>query len=163
MSKKRKPRRQKTEFQELRDKLDYISKRLVRRYAANEGGIAECYTCSKLMPWQKGDAGHFISCGRIAVRWDVKRNIRFQCKGCNSWGKSKFGARGEPILFERRLRADGIDVDQLRRDALGPRPTIEEMEIMLDEFEQISAQLDKSERDGTRWKNRKVTGVTFGL
>lgn len=54
----------------------------IRRRAAVEG-YAECVTCNKWLPWQEGDAGHWIPQARgNSVRYDT-RNIHFQCKGCN--------------------------------------------------------------------------------
>jgi hypothetical protein len=66
----------------LKNKAWKLTSLYIRRRAAVEG-YAECVTCNKWLPWQEGDAGHWIPQARgNSVRFD-DRNINFQCKNCN--------------------------------------------------------------------------------
>ena len=85
-----------------------------------------CYTCDKILedPFER-QAGHrYHGC----LDFDLERNIRVQCVGCN---KFRHGNLGE---FERRLIKEfGIEwSDSLKADALSKRNdyTIQELEAI---------------------------------
>ena len=49
---------------------------------ADESGMATCFTCGSVKHWTEGDAGHFISRGKMSTRY-LETNVHFQCKKCN--------------------------------------------------------------------------------
>jgi hypothetical protein len=53
-----------------------------RRDADNESGYCQCISCKKPIHFTESDAGHFISRGQLATRWD-ERNVNAQCRKCN--------------------------------------------------------------------------------
>jgi hypothetical protein len=79
----------------LIDKVDRAFNRTIKQKHANAGGWVECCTCGIAMHWQEADAGHFIKCQHMAVRWD-ERNVHPQCQQCNHW---KGGAQDEYARF----------------------------------------------------------------
>jgi len=56
--------------QALKNDLDFVHSRLVRMLAANDNGIACCYTCSKLQHWTLMQLSHFIKRSNTLTRWD---------------------------------------------------------------------------------------------
>jgi hypothetical protein len=54
----------------------------VRRSAADEYGFCVCITCSRVLPWQQMQAGHFISRSHNLILFDEK-NVHVQCSRCN--------------------------------------------------------------------------------
>lgn len=66
----------------LIDDADVLVSRFVRMSAADENGMAHCFTCPDIQHWKNGDAGHFVKRGCLFLRHDL-RNIRFQCRTCN--------------------------------------------------------------------------------
>lgn len=90
--------------------------RCVRLGAANSNGQCECYTCGGRQHWKKMHAGHWQGRGKKPTKFHVD-NVRTQCSQCNNWGSSKLHLQhqpGEPLEFERRLMAEGIDTDALK-------------------------------------------------
>lgn len=53
-----------------------------RRDADNDSGYCQCISCDKPIHFTESDAGHFISRGKLATRWD-ERNVKAQCRKCN--------------------------------------------------------------------------------
>jgi hypothetical protein len=53
-----------------------------RRDADNDSGYCQCISCDKPIHFTESDAGHFISRGKLATRWD-ERNVNAQCRKCN--------------------------------------------------------------------------------
>ena len=56
-------------------------------------GYCRCITCGRMRKWNEGDAGHGISRGKLAVKYNEK-NVHFQCKNCNKW------KNGDPINYK---------------------------------------------------------------
>ena len=50
-----------------------------------------------------------------------------------------FVGSGEPAIFEARLKLEGIDTDEVARISWQEGPTIDEMEHMLEDFEEMLA------------------------
>src|SRR3990167_7470073 len=72
----------------------------VRKKEADENGMACCYTCDRRLEWKWLQAGHFISRGISASRYDTRRNIRVQCYGCNVWGRGQYHIYADKLLKE---------------------------------------------------------------
>ena len=65
-----------------------------RRDADNDSGYCQCISCDKPIHFTESDAGHFISRGKLATRWD-ERNVNAQCRKCNRF---EFGRQFEYSL-----------------------------------------------------------------
>lgn len=63
-------------------KIDKVFHEYIRRRDVNEHGYGECISCNKGIHFSESDAGHFISRGAMATRWD-ERNVNLQCRKCN--------------------------------------------------------------------------------
>lgn len=79
-------------------RLDKVFSQWVRRKDADHRGYVECWTCGKVLPWSRVDAGHFQSRAKFSTRWD-EMNVKPQCKGCNGFRS------GEQFKFARKLDA----------------------------------------------------------
>lgn len=70
------------ERQYLIHDLDFVHSRLVRMTAADERGMAYCYTCDRKQHWSLMQLSHFIKRSNTITRWDSKAN-RCCCQYCN--------------------------------------------------------------------------------
>lgn len=57
-----------------------------------------CFTCSKVVPYQEADAGHYISRVYKSTCYD-ERNVHLQCVNCNRL------LRGNPEIYKKRIIA----------------------------------------------------------
>ncbi len=53
-----------------------------RRDVDNDSGYGQCISCDKPIHFTESDAGHFISRGKLATRYD-EQNVNLQCRKCN--------------------------------------------------------------------------------
>jgi hypothetical protein len=53
-----------------------------RRDADDDSGYCQCISCDKPIHFTESDAGHLVSRGKMATRWD-ERNVNAQCRKCN--------------------------------------------------------------------------------
>jgi len=97
---------------ELMKKAWKLQSRAVRMAAADEMGLVRCYTCEKQLPWQESQLGHYI---HDRLDFDLKRNLRIQCPGCNcaKWGNKNLAIYG--IKLAEELGVEGMK--KLRLDA----------------------------------------------
>lgn len=80
-------------------KADAIVSRYVRFTAADHNGLATCYTCGRVAPWQALQCGHFVSRNNSATRYDMN-NLRVQCAGCNIWGRGRYDVYADKLMTE---------------------------------------------------------------
>jgi hypothetical protein len=80
----------------LMKKLDNVFSKYIRLRDADKNGVCRCITCGGFFPWNRGDAGHFVSRDKKAVRYDV-RNVNFQCPYCNRFRSGEQYIYGEAI------------------------------------------------------------------
>lgn len=133
-------RRQRSDRRKIEDKLDKIFSELVRRSRADSGGFVACYTCATVKHWKQMHAGHYLSRRNKTTRWHHD-NARPQCPGCNRFGT--VNGPGESVIFGRRLRAEGVDVDSLEQ--LGRQVadhTEDDLETLLDDLRDCLADLE---------------------
>jgi len=79
--------------------------RIIRLTYADEGGTVQCYTCGKLMNWEKdgAQAGHAIPGRHGGVLLD-EEILRVQCYSCN------IGKRGNYTVYTTKLiEENGFD------------------------------------------------------
>ena len=79
------------------------------RITASIDGVARCVTCGDRDSWKLMDNGHYISRGKMGVRYDV-RNCHVQCRKCN---RMKQGNIAQYTAF-MKLRYGQSVIDELR-------------------------------------------------
>lgn len=101
-----KKRRKKTDLAKAKAKLWKLCKQIIFQRHGND-----CYTCpSKNLQGSNCQLGHFISSSICSteLRYDL-RNLRIQCFSCN------IHKSGNWVEYEKHLKADGVDVEYLKR------------------------------------------------
>lgn len=84
-----------------KDLWEVFSVYIRMRDATIIGRYGKCCTCGRVIRWQDGDAGHWITSARGATRYH-EFNVHLQCKRCNAFGYE--GGRGEPGKHEAYIR-----------------------------------------------------------
>jgi len=114
----------------LIQRLDKVFSQWVRRKDADHRGYVECWTCGKVLPWSRVDAGHFQSRAKFSTRWD-EMNVKPQCKGCNGFRS------GEQFKFARKLDAvygQGTAEEIERISNQTRKYSVEELEALIDVY-----------------------------
>ncbi len=94
------------------DKLDKVFSEYIRRRDSDTEGYAKCCTCPTTGHHKTFDAGHFISRGKLATRYD-ERNVHACCLVCNRlkdgnlakyeiFMRSKYGPK---VIKELRIKS----------------------------------------------------------
>jgi len=110
--------------------LDVLASRIVRLREADENGNLVCFCCDKRIHWSMADCSHFISRKNLALRWDLKYNLRPSCKKCN---QQEYGNL-EPFADKLELECAGI-VEILREKSREVyKPELQELKAMLIDF-----------------------------
>ncbi len=106
--------------------MDYAFKRSVRLEAAlKTGGVVACVSCGRPYHWKDLDGGHFISAGKLAVRWH-RKNVHPQCTTCNKHLQSN------EIEYEKAIvRMYGPAMPELLRQRSRSRMADQEVKIAL--------------------------------
>lgn len=111
-------------------KLDQVFSRSIRQHHADFGGWVDCVTCSKRMPWEESQAGHFIKRGHAATRWD-ERNVAPQCPRCNLYLN---GAQDEFAAYIVRRFGEPALEDLIRLKHTEKRWRIPELRELLEKY-----------------------------
>ena len=106
-----------------------------RRDADDDSGYCQCISCDKPIHFTESDAGHFISRGKLATRWD-ERNVKAQCRKCNRF---EYGRQ-----FEYSLKIGTELAEQLLQDS---RATFKLMEHEYQEIFEKYRDLNKGLED----------------
>ena len=106
-----------------------------RRDADNDSGYCQCISCDKPIHFTESDAGHFISRGKLATRWD-ERNVNAQCRKCNRF---EYGRQ-----FEYSLKIGTELAEQLLQDS---RATVKLMDFEYQEIFEKYRDLNKGLED----------------
>ena len=80
----------------LKRRLDRIFSEYIRLRDSDGAGICRCITCGRSFLWNAGDAGHFVSRDKLAIRFD-ERNVNAQCSFCNRYRSGEQYAHGLAI------------------------------------------------------------------
>jgi hypothetical protein len=64
------------------DKLWIWFSRYIRLRDSDENGFAKCFTCGRVMYWNKFDAGHGLGRQHLGIKYHEKNN-HAQCGNCN--------------------------------------------------------------------------------
>lgn len=84
---------------QLKREADRVFSLYIRQKYADKSGNVPCYTCGKVLAWNRIQNGHFISRGYLATRY-LEDNCRPQDVGCNVFGG------GKPVEFARKLEEE---------------------------------------------------------
>lgn len=66
----------------LKNDLDLIFSRWLRRSGADKNGFCKCFICGKSQHYKCAEAGHYIKRGNSFLRYDA-RNVKINCHKCN--------------------------------------------------------------------------------
>ena len=77
-----------------------------RLQEADHTGMVRCYTCGKIIHYQKSDLGHYISRALMSTKYD-EDNVRIQCWECNRF------KGGQTVNFREEL-VDEIGVRKVK-------------------------------------------------
>ena len=80
-----------------------LQSKYVRSHAADENGDVICYTCGDKLPWKESQLGHYL---HDRLDFDLKRNLRIQCSGCNC---AKFGNKNLAIYGIKLAQELGVE------------------------------------------------------
>ena len=69
-------------YKYYKDQLDKVFSEFIRKRDCP----AKCFTCYKMLDYKTAQAGHYITRGALATRWD-ERNVQIQCAGDNLYKK----------------------------------------------------------------------------
>ena len=111
-------------------RLDKVFSQWIRQKDADHRGYVECWTCGKVLPWSRVDAGHFQSRAKFSTRWH-EMNVKPQCKSCNGFRS------GEQYIFARKLDAvygEGTAEEIERISNQTRKYSVEELEALVDVY-----------------------------
>ncbi|QDP49454.1 MAG: putative protein ninG [Prokaryotic dsDNA virus sp.] len=111
-------------------KLDKVFSQYTRAKYMDDNGYIECYTCRIKFPFNKIQAGHFMSRKSYSTRWE-EMNVMPQCIGCNMF------KQGKQYEFGKRLDADfgdGTADEMLILSKKTKKFTTFELEEMIDSY-----------------------------
>lgn len=104
----------------------------VRKRDANEYGYCKCITCDRVLLWNKGDAGHYVSRKYVATFLE-ETNVHFQCKGCNGF----HGGRQDDYALEIIKRYGQEELERLNHLKYAEiKVTIPEYEEKIEELKE---------------------------
>ena len=83
-----------------------VLSRYVRESSAIDG-MVQCYTCGQVDLFTNMDLGHYWGRNYGATYFDVKNNLRIQCKHCNRFMEGNKPSFANRLLVE--LGADGLE------------------------------------------------------
>lgn len=119
--------------------LDEEFSKFNRMSLADQDGLCQCYTCTKVLHWKDMDNGHFRSRKHLATRYDLD-NCRPQCKTCNQFKEGKYER------FENHLRREigSTRVDTVIANSyLTVKISEPEAQAMLQSLKQKNKELEK--------------------
>lgn len=104
---------------QLIKELDGIFSKYIRM-SSSVDGVARCVTCGIKDSWKLMDNGHFLSRGKIGVRFD-ERNCHVQCRKCNRIDKGNI----KQYTTFMQIRYGTKIIEELRAKATQKIPTYE--------------------------------------
>lgn len=115
---------------DLIKQADDVVSQYVRMSGADENGLCKCYTCPTILPYSQMQAGHFIPRANLHLRFDISRNIRIQCRGCNEYKSGNIAIYSDMLNEER----EGLP-DILREESyIMYKPSREEIRQVILEY-----------------------------
>ena len=120
------------------EQLDKVFSEYIRRRTADDRGFVRCYTCGVEKHWKETHAGHFMSRGKYATRWN-ETNVQVQCVSCNIF------KAGEQYKFGVRLdqeHGEGTAEEMMYLSNQSGKYTIHELRDMVKQYQQKLRELE---------------------
>ena len=121
----------------LKKKADAIFSIYIRLKYADQDLNVQCFTCDKIMNYQKIQNGHFYSRSVLSLRYH-EQNCRPQCYGCN------IAKKGNYIEYYKRLEKEigkgGMDYLEHKRHQTNKMSKLDYQEL-IDLYTQKVAEL----------------------
>lgn len=117
----------------LRAKLDEYVSKFVRLTNADEYGYCYCVTCGCRKHWKEIQAGHFITRGKNATRWDLK-NIHCQCFTCNVRQNGNYPKYAEYLIAT--YGPEHIAILNRRARKITKEPGIKELRALVEQWKE---------------------------
>lgn len=121
----------KSPYQAAVKRLDTVFSLFIRQ-RDTENGYGRCCSSGKIIPYESGDAGHFINRRKMSTRWH-EDNVHFQSRYDNRFGEGN--AAGYALFMIEKYGKE--HVEYLR--ALSEEPahfTVPEIELMIKDYKQ---------------------------
>lgn len=102
--------------------------------------FGRCISCGKLVPFEKGDAGHYCNRGNMSLRYS-EENVHFQCISCNRFDEGNIQDYRKSLI-----RMYGEEkVEQLERAKhIAHKISNFELEVIAKEYKKKWEELKKS-------------------
>lgn len=113
-------------------KLDEVFSKFIRARDTNHDGTFVCCSCSRVLPYEQADAGHFINRRFMSLRWD-ERNVHAQCRSCNRF--SEGNSVGYFRFMQRKYGDEVIDLLQAMKNQ-SQKWSDFELELLIKEYKQ---------------------------
>lgn len=129
--------KQKTRRQKAVQKLDKYFSLWIRRKDADEYGRVSCFTCGTVKHWKEVHAGHFVTRGKWATRYEPL-NVRVQCYACNIHKHGNVWEYGVNLEKEK----EGL-AHELQRQGNEPSKILTvELEVLAEKYKRLVSELE---------------------
>lgn len=116
------------------NELDFYTSRIVRLMATDSNGICTCYICHSQGRWQDYQCAHFNRRSLLSTRFDIKYNLRANCKTCNEYKDGNLERYAEEL--KKEFNDDSIiDFIQEKGREIW-KPSTDELSQLLTEYKQ---------------------------
>lgn len=119
-------------------RLDRIFSRYIR-LRDTQDGYGKCCSCSKIITYEEGDAGHFINRRWLATRWR-EDNVFLQCRPCNRFDEGNMAGYG--IFMLNKFGQSHLEY-LLALKSENVRYTQYDMELMISEYKKKVKELER--------------------
>lgn len=98
----------------LRDKLDRVYSRYIRLRDSKKYGFKyfRCISCGRVLPYEQGDCGHYISRRNMALRF-CEENTHCQCRSCNRFQDGNIIGYREGLI--KKIGEKNVELLEARR------------------------------------------------
>ena len=138
MKKKKKTIRKKS-VNQLKKKAWKLFSIYIRLRDTNARGFGRCFTCTQILFWKNGQAGHFIPGRFNSILFD-ERGVHLQCYRCNI----NLGGNTLPYLDHMLADYGKEVVDELRaKNQMIHQFTVKELETLIEAIKEKTRLLNK--------------------
>lgn len=114
----------------LRNRLDKVFSKFIRKRDSDQDGNAKCVTCPRVLPWVEMQCGHWIKRQHAGTRWH-ELNCAAQCAVCNLYNSGR-----QDVFAGVLLEKYGADVVQelLRLKVEGKKHSRAELMNLIEDY-----------------------------
>ncbi len=117
----------------LLNELDFYTSRIVRLMATDSEGICTCYICHSQGRWQDYQCAHFNRRSLMSTRFDIRFNLRANCKTCNEYKGGNLEMFAEEL--KKEMGEDIIETIQAKGREIW-KPSNDELSQLLSDYKQ---------------------------